>query len=115
LKGTSEPVLIQTAQKMAERIKYDGHGRARPVFPGLEGCFQRKFWPARLAITIAVAAVALLLGVLLFSYGSKLYEDWRQTRLLHRATVLLQEGKLSKAAQTARELLQRHPDSLPAL
>ncbi len=65
---------------------------------------------------VAVAAVvALLLGVLLFSYSSNLYEDWRERRLLHRATALLQEGELSKAAQTAQELLRQHPDSLPAL
>ena len=65
---------------------------------------------------VAVAAVvALLLGVLLLSYSSNLYEDWRERRLLHRATALLQEGELSKAAQTAQELLRQHPDSLPAL
>jgi predicted Zn-dependent protease len=59
--------------------------------------------------------VALLLGVLLFSYSSNLYEDWRERRLLQRATALLQEGKLSKAAQAAQELLRQHPDSLPGL
>jgi len=100
---------------MAERIKSTGQGRARQFFLGLESSFQRKFWPTRLAVTVAVAAVALLLGVLLFTYGSKLYDDWHQTRLLHRAIALLQEGKLSRAAQTAKELLQRHPDSLPVL
>jgi thioredoxin-like negative regulator of GroEL len=100
---------------MAERIKSTGHGRPRQLFLGLDSSLQRKFWPARLAVTVAVAAVALLLGVLLFRYGSKLYDDWRQTRLLHRATALLQEGKLSKAEQTAKELLQKHPDSLPVI
>jgi predicted Zn-dependent protease len=44
-----------------------------------------------------------------------LYDDWRQSRLLRRATALLHEGKLIKAAQTAQELVARHPDSLPAL
>ena len=56
-----------------------------------------------------------LVGIVLFSYGSRLYDDWHQSRLLRRATALLQEGKLSKAAQTAQELVARHPDSLPAL
>ncbi len=64
---------------------------------------------------VALVAVALLVGVLLFNYGSKLYENWRQTHLLHGATAFLKEGKLSKATQTAQELLRRHPDSLPAL
>jgi len=54
-------------------------------------------------------------GALSFRYGSRLYDDWRQNRSLHRAIALLREGKLSKAAQTAQELLARHPDSLPAL
>src|SRR5207247_1447059 len=69
----------------------------------------------RLAVMVALVAVALLVSVLLFNYSSKLYENWRQTHLLHRATALLQEGKLSKATQTAQELLRRRPDSLPAL
>jgi hypothetical protein len=58
---------------------------------------------------------AFLLGALFVSYGSKLYEDWRQNRLLHQAAALLQEGKPSEASQTAQELLGRHPDSLPTL
>jgi predicted Zn-dependent protease len=51
----------------------------------------------------------------LVSYGSKLYQNWRENGLLHRATALLQQGNLGTAAKTARELLARHPDSLPAL
>ena len=106
---------IETGREMAERIKHAGHGRARQLFLGLESCFQRQLWPARLAVMVALVAVALLVGVLLFNYSSKLYENWRQTHLLHGATALLQEGKLSKATQTAQELLRRRPDSLPAL
>jgi predicted Zn-dependent protease len=60
-------------------------------------------------------AIAFLLGVFFVSYGLKLYQNWRENRLLDRATALLQEGNLSKAAQMARELLERHPDSLPGL
>src|SRR2546430_11731502 len=97
---------------MAERTKYAGHRKPRSWFRGLESLFKR---PARLATIIALSAIALLLGVVLFSYGSRLYEDWRETRLLDPATALLQEGKLSKAAQTARELVARHPDFVPAL
>src|SRR6266403_229575 len=103
---------VQKGHEMAQRIKYIGHGKIRQLFLGLESLFQR---PARLAAIVAALAIAFLLGVFFFSYGLKLYDDWRQTRLLHRATALLQEGKLSKAAQTARELLASRPDSLPAL
>src|SRR5436309_1054686 len=100
---------------MAERIKYVRHGRARQLFRGLESFFRRRLWLARLGVVVVVSAVALLVGIVLFSYGSRLYDDWRQSRLLRRATALLQEGKLNKAAQTAQELVARHPDSLPAL
>ncbi len=100
---------------MAERIEYAGRRGTRQLFLGLESFFQRQLWPARVGLAIAALAIAILLGALLFSYSSKLYEDWRQTRLLHQAASMLQEGKFSEAAQTARELLGRHPDSLPAL
>jgi Tfp pilus assembly protein PilF len=103
---------VERGSEMGERIKHVGHGKARPRFLGLESLFQR---PTRLAAIVAALAIAFLLGASSFSYGLKLYDDWRQTRLLHRATALLQEGKLSKAAQTAHELLARRPDSLPAL
>src|SRR5207244_12084619 len=42
-------------------------------------------------------------------------EDVRATRLQDRATALREEGKLSKAGQTARELVARHTDFVPAL
>jgi len=64
---------------------------------------------------VAALLSAFLLGALFVSYGSKLYEDCRQNRLLHQAAALLQEGKPSEASQTAQELLGRHPDSLPTL
>jgi thioredoxin-like negative regulator of GroEL len=99
---------------MAERIKYAGHGRARQLFGGLS-LFQERFWLARLGVMVVVTAIAFLLGVVLYGYGSRLYDDWRQSHLLRRATALLREGKLSNAAQTAQEVLARHPDSLPAL
>src|SRR5947207_2872705 len=100
---------------MAERIEDAGRRGTRQLFLGLDSFFQRQLWPARVGLAIAVLAIAILLGALLFSYSSKLYEGWRQTRLLHQAALMLQEGKFSEAAQTARELLGQHPDSLPAL
>jgi len=69
----------------------------------------------RLAAAVAGLAIALLVGVFFFSYSSRVYENWRERRLLHQATTLLQEGELSKAAQMAHELARRHPDSLAAL
>jgi predicted Zn-dependent protease len=106
---------VERGHKMSERTKYTGHRKARQLFLTLGSLFQRQLWPARLAVMVAVLAIAFLMGALSFRYGSRLYDNWHQNRLLHRATALLQEGKLSKAAQTAHELLARHPDSLPAL
>jgi lipopolysaccharide biosynthesis regulator YciM len=69
----------------------------------------------RVAVAIAGLGIALLLGVLFVSYGSKLYETWHDRHLLQQATTRLQEGKLSEAAQMAHELTRRHPDSVAAL
>ena len=100
---------------MAERIKHAGRGTHHQSSPGPEPFSQRRFWLARLAGLITALVIAFLLGALFVSYGSKLFENWRQNRLLHRAAALLQEGKLSEASQAAHELLGRHPDSVPAL
>src|SRR5438552_187959 len=112
---TREPMRAKTEYEMPERIKHAGCGTHRQSSPDPEPFFKRRFWPARLAVLIAALVIAFLLGALFVSYGSKLYEGWRQNRLLHRAAALLQKGKLTEASQTAHELLARHPDSLPAL
>lgn len=112
---TREPTRAKTGHEMPERIRHAGRGTHCQSSPGPKPLFKRRFWPARLAVTVAALVIAFLLGALFVSYGSKLYEDWRQNRLLHRAAALLQEGKLTEASQTAHELLARHPDSLPAL
>jgi predicted Zn-dependent protease len=77
--------------------------------------FQWLLGPVRLVLAVATLAIAFLLGIFFVSYGSKLYQNWRENRLLYQATALLHEGNLSKAEQMAQELLTRHPDSLPAL
>ena len=82
---------------------------------GRESFFQRQLWPARVALLAAGLAIAIVLGALFFRYGLRLYEDWRQTRLLHDAASMLQQGRFSEATQTARELLAQYPASLPAL
>lgn len=105
----------KTGHEMAGRIKDAGRGRDRQSLLNPRSFFQRGIWPGRLTVMVPALVVAFLLGALFVSYGSKLYEDWRQNRLLHQAAALLQEGKLSEASQAAQELLRRHPDSLPAL
>ena len=76
--------------------------------------FRRRLWPTRLALVVAASAAAILLGIASFSYGSKLYKDWHQRRLLHRAASMLQEEKFDQAAQNARKVLMVDPNSVPA-
>jgi predicted Zn-dependent protease len=101
--------------KIAERTQGAGYRRIRQSLFGLESFFRRQLWPARVALVAAGLAIAILLGALFFGYGLKLYEDWRQTRVLHEAASMLQQRRFSEATQTARELLAQHPNSLPAL
>src|SRR5437773_8159675 len=112
---TSATMRAKTGHEMAERIEDTEHTSARQSSRGPESLFQRRFRPARLVLTVTALVIAFVLGAIFVSYGSKLYDDWRQNRLLHRAAGLLQEGKFSEASQTAQELLARHPDALPAL
>ena len=99
---------------MAEKIRDARHRRSGQIFPVVESFFRRQLWPARLALLVAAFVVAILLGVAFFSYGSKLYRDWHQSRLLHRAAAMLQEERFIEAARTAREVMKLDPDSLPA-
>src|SRR5262249_8876496 len=106
--GTTQP-------QMPEGLEHGARGLGERSFSGTQLFFRRKHQPVRVVVGVATLAIAVLLGALLVSYGSKQYQNWRENRLLYRATALLQEQKLAKAAQTARELLARHPDSLTAL
>src|SRR5215475_8225661 len=101
--------------KIAERTEEIGSRKAPKALFGLPFFFQQQSWPARLALITGALAIAILLTSLFVSYGSKLYETRHQTRLLNQAALMLQQGKLSEATQTARELLAKHPESLPAL
>ncbi len=82
---------------------------------GAKSVFVKLAWPARLAVAAVAAAGLLLVGLLLFSYGSTLCQQWVQARLLARANAMLQEGRFGEASQIGREIWARHPGSLPAL
>jgi thioredoxin-like negative regulator of GroEL len=101
--------------KIGERSEDARYRRIRQLLFRLESFFHRQLWPARVALVAAGLAIAIALGALFFRYGLTLYEDWRQTRLLHEAASMSQQGRFSEAMQTSRELLAQHPDSLPAL
>jgi lipopolysaccharide biosynthesis regulator YciM len=115
MKGRSGSTGLETTHRVPGQLEHAEPGRDRQSFSGTHSTFQRKLRRGRLAVAIAGLAIAFLVGVFFVSYGSKLYEKWRERRLLDQATILLQEGKLSKAARMAKELARRHPDSLTAL
>jgi lipopolysaccharide biosynthesis regulator YciM len=74
-----------------------------------------RFTPARLAI----CAVSLLLGFgvgwLLLTSGPQAYRSWRESSLLKNAAALMAKDDFDGAARAAREVLQLHQKSLPAL
>lgn len=115
MKGTSGSTSVETTQHPSVQLDHVAHGRGRQSFSGTRSTFERQHMRARLAVAIAGSAIAFFIGVFFVSYSSKLYENWRERRLLNQATALLQEGELSKAAQMAQEVAHRHPDSLAAL
>jgi hypothetical protein len=67
-----------------------------------------------LAIIIGSIVFLTALGLIFFTYGSKVYNDWREGRLLKLATTLLHEQKFNEATKIAGEVIALDPDSLPA-
>lgn len=96
---------------MPERIK-----RRSRSLPGVESFsdFRPHLPTLRLALYIAAAVVALLLIVVFGTYGSKLYSNWRESRLLKRAAAMLEKNDFVAANRLARQVLERERDSLPA-
>jgi predicted Zn-dependent protease len=115
MKGRSGPTGVTTTHEPSVQLEHAEQGKGRQSFSGTQSTFQRRVRRGRLTIAIAGLAIAFLIGVFFVSYGSKLYENWHDRRLLNQAATLLQEGKLSQAAEMAQELAHRHPDSLAAL
>ena len=115
MKGSNGSTGIEATHVLSEQVKHCECRRGRQSFSSTESLLLRQLRPARVAFAVATLATVFLLGAFLVSYGSKLYQNWRENRLLDRATALLEEGKLSKAAQMAREFLALNPDSLQTL
>jgi tetratricopeptide (TPR) repeat protein len=115
MKERSGPTGVATTHQASVQLEHAEQARGRESSSGTRSMFQRQLRRSRLAVAIAGLAIAFLVGVVFVSYGSKLYENWRERRLLQQATTLLREGKLNQAGQIAQELARRHPDSLAAL
>ena len=101
---------------MPERIKRVRRRRRISAFPGVESVriFRHGISPERLAIFLAAIALAVVLGIMAFSYGSKAYAGWHERRLLQHAETLLRSEDYTGARSDAEKVLQIHPDSLQA-
>lgn len=116
MKGTSGSRRIKTIQAVPRDLNDSEDAMGWRLFTASHfSWWRRQLRLPRLAFAAAGLAMVFLLGGFLVTYGSKLYENWRENRLLGQASALQQEGQLSSAAQITRQLLQRNPDSLPAL
>ena len=113
MKGRTASTSLEAAHQVPNQLEEAEQARGRQLSSGMHATSQQL--KRGLAVAIAGLAIALLVAVFVFTYGSKLYEIWRERRLLQQATTLFQEGKLSEAAQMAHELTRRHPDSLATL
>lgn len=102
---------------MAEKITRIVRRRRRiQPFPGVDAFpfFRHRLSPACITVFIAAIGFAIVLSVIFWSYGSKVYDGWRETRLLKRAGAMLEKKDFATANQAARQVLELHQDSLPA-
>src|SRR6266487_569775 len=101
---------------MPEKIRRVRRKRRSRSLPGVESfpSFRLHLPPVRVALYVAAAAVAVLLIALFGTYSSKLYTGWRESRLLKRATAMLEKKDFVGANRLARQVLERRRDSLPA-
>src|SRR6266436_1678960 len=101
---------------MPEKIRRVRRKRRSQSFPGVETFSDLKLHlpPVRLAVYLAAAALAILLIVAVGTYGSKLYTNWHESRLLKRAAAMLEQKNFVAANRFARQVLERQRDSLPA-
>jgi len=66
---------------------------------------------ARLALYAVAVALGFFLGLSCLTYVPQAYATWRESRLLKRASALLQEQNLEGATAAAQQMLLIRPDS----
>jgi Tfp pilus assembly protein PilF len=101
---------------MAEKVKRVRRRKRIRAFPAPKSfrIFRHGLSRERMAVLIAGTVLGLILGVVLFDYGSKAYNGWREARLLKRGSAMLQQQDFSGATHAALKALEVRPDSLPA-
>src|SRR5437588_1240959 len=101
---------------MPEKIRRVRRRRRGRSLSGTEALpsFRLHLPPVRVVLYAATAAAIVLLIILFGTYGSKLYLGWHESRLLKRATAMLEKNDFVTANRLARQVLARDGDSLPA-
>src|SRR5438874_10047255 len=101
---------------MPEKIRRVRRKRRSHSLPGIETLpsFRLHLPPVRVAVFVAATAAVLLLVIVFGTYGSKLYSSWHESRLLKRASAVLEKKDFITANRLARGVLEHHRDSLPA-
>lgn len=98
---------------MTEKIKRVRRRRKIKSFASL-GDLGEKFQPRQLALIIGLIVVGSAIGLISLNYGAKAYHNWRESRLLKRASVMLEHQDFDGATRAAQRALELHRDSLPA-
>ena len=89
---------------MAEGLKRVRRKRRVRSLPGAGSIhiFRRRVSPEYLALIIAAIALALVLAIIGATYGSKFYNSWQESRLLKRASNLLEQHDYEGATRDAK-------------
>src|SRR5438128_3471749 len=74
-----------------------------------------RFTPARLSICALSLLLGFGVGWLLLTSAPQAFRSWRESSLLKNAAALMAKDDFDGASRAAREVLQVHQKSLPAL
>ena len=101
---------------MPEKVRRVRRRRRSHSSPGAESfpSLRLQSPPLRVLIYVILGAAGLALIIVFGTYGSKLYSGWRESRLLKRASTMADNKDFAGATKLARQVLEVHPDSLPA-
>ena len=70
--------------------------------------------PLHLAVISGGIVILVVFCLIFFGSARRIYNEWREERLLRQAGALLREQKFNEASRVAQQALQLDPNSLPA-
>ena len=95
--------MPQHVKRGRRRRRVKSTRRAREVIPSV-----------KLSFLIAALVAAAVIGIVLLSYGPRVLNSWRESRLLQRASTMLHEQNFDEATRAAEQVLKIRSDSVPA-